>query len=125
MKKKKALKKEKDENLIRWGFDGKKKSKNEIPLILTDEEYDAIYKAEKSYSGVAKTDKNPLANILVILAIAAVVIGIVAGIVLYQVASDIGFIYFTISLIVGVMIAIVFYALSEIIKMLQQLIDKE
>lgn len=125
LKKKKALKAQKDENLLRWGFDGKKKNRNEIPLILTDEEYEAILEADKAYSSVAKTDKNPLANLLVILAIAAIVVGIVGGIVLYQIASDIGFIYFTISVIVGLMMSIMFYALSEIIKMLQQIIDKD
>lgn len=125
LKKKKALKKQKDENLLRWGFDGKKKNKNDIPLILTDEEYDAILDAEKSYSSVAKTDKNPLANILMIFAIAAVVIGIAAGIVLYQTATDIGFIYFTISVVVGVMLGAIFYALSEVVKMLQQLVDRD
>lgn len=125
LKKKKALKKQKDENLIRWGFDGKKRNKNEIPLILTDEEYDAILEADKAYSSAVKTDKNPLANILFIFAIAAAVIGIVAGAVLYQVAADIGFIYFTISVISGFMLAVVFYALAEIIKLLQQLVDRD
>ena len=125
LKKKKALKKQKDDNLLRWGFDGKKKNKNDIPLILTDEEYDAILEAEKSYSGAVKTDKNFLANLLVILAVAAIVIGIVAGVVLYQIATDIGFIYFTISVIAGVMISVIFFALSEIIKMLQQLVDRD
>lgn len=125
LKKKKALKKEKGDNLLRWGFDGKKKNKNDIPLILTDEEYDAILEAEKSYSGAVKTDKNALANLLSIFAIAAVIIGIVAGIVIYQVASDIGFIYFTLSVIAGIMLGVIFYALSEILKMLQQLVDRD
>lgn len=125
LKKKKALKKEKKDNLLRWGFDGKKKNKHDIPLILTDEEYDAILEAEKSYSGTVKSDKNPLANILGVLAIAAVIIGIVAGVVLYQVAAEMGFIYFTISVVLGTMIGVIFYALSEIVKMLQQLVDRD
>lgn len=125
LKKKKALKKEKKDNLLRWGFDGKKKNKRDIPLILTDEEYDAILEAEKSYSGAVKSDKNPLANILGVLAIAAVVIGIVAGVVFYQVAAEMGFIYFTISVVLGTMIGVIFYALSEIVKMLQQLVDRD
>ena len=77
LKKKKALRKQKDQNLLRWGFDGKRKNKNDIPLILTDEEYNAILEAEKSYSGAVKSDKNPLANLLFVMAVAAVVIGIV------------------------------------------------
>ncbi len=125
LKKKKALKKQREENLIRWGFDGKKKNKNDIPLILTDEEYEAILEADKSYSGAVKSDKNFLSNLLVILAIVSAVIGIVAGIVLYQIVTDIGFIYFTISVIFGVLLGIVFLALSEIIKLLQQLVDRD
>lgn len=125
LKKKKALRKQKDQNLLRWGFDGKRKNKNDIPLILTDEEYNAILEAEKSYSGAVKSDKNPLANLLLVMAVAAVVIGIVAGIVLYQIATDIGFIYFTASVIVGVFTGVILYALSEILKMLQQLVDRD
>ena len=59
------------------------------------------------------------------MAVAAVVIGIVAGIVLYQIATDIGFIYFTASVIVGVFTGVILYALSEIVKMLQQLVDRD
>lgn len=125
LKKKKALKKQRDENLIRWGFDGKKKNKNDIPLILTDEEYDAILEADKAYSSVVKTDKNFLSNFLIILAIVSAVAGVVAGIVLYQVATDIGFIYFTISVVAGAFISVIFCALSEILKLLQQLVDRD
>lgn len=124
LKKKKALKKQRDENLMRWGFDGRKKSKNDIPLILTDEEYEAILEADKSYGAAVKTDKNSLANLLFIFAIAAIVIGIVAGAVLYQIVADIGFIYFTISTIFGIMLSVIFFALAEVIKLLQQLIDR-
>ena len=125
LKKKQALKKQKQDNLIRWGFDGKKKHKNEIPLILTDEEYQAILEADKAYSASAKTDKNFLANLLAIFSIVAVVIGVVAGVLLYQIAADIGFIYFTLSVIAGVMLGIIFFALSEILKLLQQLVDRD
>lgn len=125
LKKKKALKKQKDENLIRWGFDGKKKNKNDIPLILTDEEYDAILEADKDYGASVKSDKNPLANFLSVLSVIVVVIGIAAGIVLYQTAADIGFIYFTVSVIAGILLGVIFYALSEILKMLQQLVDRK
>ena len=123
--KKRALKKQKEQNLLRWGFDGKKKNKNDIPLILTDEEYDAILAADKEYSATAKTDRNPVANVLFIFSIIALVVGIVAGIVLYQFMPDAGFVYLTLSVFVGVVFGVLFYGLSEIIKMLQQLIDKE
>ena len=33
IERKKALKKQRDENLLRWGFDGRKKNKNDIPLL--------------------------------------------------------------------------------------------
>ena len=123
--KKRALKKQKEKNLLRWGFDGKKKNKNDIPLILTDEEYDAILAADKEYSAAAKTDKNPIANVLFIFAIISVVVGIVGGIVLYQLkAAEAGFVYLSVSIFVGAVFGVLFYGLSEIVKMLQQLIDK-
>lgn len=122
--KKRALKKQKEQNLLRWGFDGKKKNKNDIPLILTDEEYDAILAADKEYSAAAKTDRNPVANLLFIFAIIAVVVGIVGGIVLYQLKADAGFVYLSVSIFLGVVFGVLFYGLSEIVKMLQQLIDK-
>ncbi|MDD6021552.1 MAG: hypothetical protein ACI4GA_03075 [Acutalibacteraceae bacterium] len=122
--KKKALKKQREENLARWGFDGKKKNKNDIPLILTDDEYEAVLEAEKEYSSVAKTDKNLMANILFAFGIAMLVIGVVAGIVFYQIATDIGFVYLTISIVVGVAVAVLFFGLSEAIKLLQQLVDR-
>ena len=122
--KKKALKKQREENLARWGFDGKKKNKNDIPLILTDDEYEAVLDAEKEYSSVAKTDKNLMANILFAFGIAMLVIGVVAGIVFYQIATDIGFVYLTISIVVGVAVAVLFFGLSEAIKLLQQLVDR-
>ena len=123
--KRKALKKQKEQNLLRWGFDGKKKNKNDIPLILTDEEYDAILAADKDYSAAAKTDRNPVANMLFIFSIVSIVVGIVAGVVLYQFKADAGFIYLTISVFIGLVFSVLFYGMSEIIKMLQQLIDKE
>ena len=123
--KKRALKKQKESNLIRWGFDGKKKNKNDIPLILTDEEYEAVLEADKSLSAVAKTDHNPIANILLGFAIAAIVVGVAIGVVLYEVATDIGFIYLTASIIVGVFVAVLFFGLAEAIKLLQQLVDRD
>ena len=123
--KRKALKKQKEQNLLRWGFDGKKKNKNDIPLILTDEEYDAILAADKEYSAAAKTDRNPVANALLIFSIISVVVGLVTGIVFYQFKPDVGFVYLTISIFIGVVFGVLFYGLSEIVKMLQQLIDKE
>ncbi len=120
-----ALKKQRDENLARWGFDGKKKNKNDIPLILTDEEYEAILEADKEYSSVAKTDKNMMARILNIFAIVVLVVGVVAGIVFYQMATDLGFVYLTVSIAIGVALSVLFLGLSEAIKLLQQLVDRE
>lgn len=124
IEKKRALKKQRDENLIRWGFDGKKKNKNDIPLILTDEEYDAVLEAEKEYSKVSKSDKNLMAKFLFICGIAALVIGLVAGIVTYQLATDIGFVYLSLCVIAGIAFSLIFFGLSEVIKLLQQLIDR-
>lgn len=120
-----ALKKQKAENLARWGFDGKKKSKNDIPLILTDEEYEAILEAEKQYSAAAKTDKNILAHVLNIFAIVMIVVGLVAGFTLYQTATELGFVYLSVCIIGGVALSLIFFGLSEAIKLLQQLVDRD
>ena len=95
LQKKDALKKQKKANLIRWGFDGKKKNKRDIPVVLTDEEYEAVLEADRSLSSTAKSDKNVMANILFFMGIAAIVIGIVTGVVLIQLVKDVAFIYLT------------------------------
>ncbi len=125
IERKKALKKQRDENLLRWGFDGKKKNKNDIPLILTDEEYDAVLEAEKEYSKVSKSDKNPMAKLLFLCGIAMLVLGLAAGVVAYQLAADIGFIYLSICVLGGIIFSLIFFGLSEAIKLLQQLIDRD
>lgn len=125
VERKKALKKQRDENLLRWGFDGRKKNKNDIPLILTDEEYEAVLEADKAYSSVAKTDKNGIARLLFFFGIAMLVIGLAAGIVVYQLATDIGFIYLSLCVIAGIILSVIFFGLSEAIKLLQQLVDRE
>ena len=125
IERKKALKKQRDENLLRWGFDGRKKNKNDIPLILTDEEYEAVLEADKAYSRVAKTDKNGMAKLLFIFGIAMLVIGLAAGVVAYQIATDIGFIYLSICVIAGVILSVVFFGLSEAGRLLQQLVDSD
>ncbi len=125
LQKKDALKKQKKANLIRWGFDGKKKNKRDIPVVLTDEEYEAVLEADKSLSSTAKSDKNLMANILFFMGIAAIVIGIVTGIVLIQLVKDVAFIYLTLSVVIGVLVGFIFFGLSEVIKLLQQLIDRD
>lgn len=120
-----ALKKQKESNLARWGFDGKKKNKNDIPLILTDEEYEAILEADKQYSAVAKTDKNAIGHVLNIFGIIMLVLGVVAGIIFYQIASELGFVYLSVSIIAGVALSLIFFGLSEAIKLLQQLVDRD
>ncbi len=110
----------KDADLLEWGLTSKVSGKKVVPLIITDEEYEALIDA---YSATGRTSRNIVSNMLNITSIAVAVLGLVVGIVLCVFNDDIGFVYLSVSVIAGVLIAILFRGVGEAVKILQQLLD--
>ncbi|MBQ8027998.1 MAG: hypothetical protein IJ262_10570 [Clostridia bacterium] len=114
--------KKKDEDLLSWGLTGNKGKKKGVPLIVTDDEYEALVEASAGLKGSAR---NKIASILNVCSIGVVALGIILGIVCYKFASELNFIYFSVSIVVSLILALVFKGLSEAIRLLQQLVDEK
>ncbi len=112
--------KKKDADLKAWGLTAKVDGKKVTPIIVTDEEYEELVKAS---NGVGKTGRNPVANMLNVLAWLIIVVSAVAGAVAAALSDNYAVVAFTVSVIIGAIIAVIFAGLAEAIKLLQQLID--
>lgn len=112
--------KKKDADLKAWGLTTKVDGKKVTPIIVTDDEYEELVKAS---NGVGKVGRNPIANMLNVLAWLILFIGAVAGSVAAALSEGYAVIAFTVSVIIAAIIAVIFMGLAEAIKLLQQLID--
>ncbi len=112
--------KKKDADLKAWGLTAKVDGKKVTPIIVTDEEYEELVKAS---NGVGKTGRNPVANMLNILAWLIIVVSAVAGAVAAALSENYAVVAFTVAVIIGAIIAVIFTGLAEAIKLLQQLLD--
>lgn len=112
--------KKKDADLKSWGLTTKVDGKKVTPIIVTDEEYEELVKAS---NGVGKIGRNSVAIMLNILSIGIVVVGVIVGILLADLTEAASLIAFTASVAVSGVLAVIFRALAEAIRLLQQLID--
>lgn len=111
----------KDADLLAWGLSGKSgKGKKNVPLIVTDEEYEALIDAA---TAAGRTSRNPVANMLNIVSVVIVALGIIVGFVLNSFAESLGVVYLSASIVCGLLIALLFRGVGEAIKILQQLLD--
>ncbi len=114
--------KKKDADLQAWGLTYKTDGNKTTPIIVTDEEYEALIKAS---NGVDRIGRNPFAKTLNVLAYISVGVGAAAGAVVAALSDDLAFVYFTLCLVAGLVIGVIFKGMSEIIKLLQQIIDSK
>lgn len=113
--------KKKASDLAEWGFSTSKKSGNgKVPLIITDDEYEALIEAS---AGIKEYSRNGISSLLNICSVAILAIGIIIGIVLASFAESLGFVYFSVALLISAVLAVLFRGVSEAIRLLQQLID--
>lgn len=110
----------KDEDLQAWGLTHKTDGNKTTPIIVTDEEYEALIKAS---SGVDRIGRNTYSKVLTVLAYVSVGLGAVSGSVIAALADGLNFVYFSLCIIAGFIFAVIFKSLSEIIRLLQQIID--
>jgi len=114
--------KKKDTDLSTWGLTSKKNGKKSTPIIVTDDEYEALIKAS---NGVGKSGRNPVANTLKAFSVASIIVGVVAGATAWFSAKEMGFIWFSIAVLTGIVISLIFHGLSEAIRLLQQILDQK
>lgn len=110
----------KDEDLLEWGLASKKDGKRTIPIIVTDEEYEALIEAS---SGLKSAGRNKIASILNILSIIVIALGVVIGGVLAAFVEGLGGVCFSVSVIVAVLLCFMFKGIAEAITLLQQILD--
>lgn len=115
--------KKKDADLFAWGLTERDASGKEIPIAITDEEYEELIIAANGVNTVAS--RNSVAKALNVVAVCTIVVGFIIGFALMTFAESSKFAYISISMLVSLLIAAMFWGLAEAIKLLQQLIDRK
>ncbi len=114
--------KKKEADLRSWGLVSKKENGKVTPLVVTDEEYDALIKAS---NGVGKSGRNGIAVLLNALAIAVILVAVIAGFVLEALSDELGFVYMSLSFVIGIVFAAILKGVAEAVRLLQQLVDEK
>ena len=114
--------KKKDADLQSWGLTYKTDGNKVTPIIVTDEEYEALIKAS---NGVDRVGRNPFAKALNTLSYVSACAGAVSGAVIAALSDELAFVYFTLCLVAGLVVGIIFKGMGEIIRLLQQIIDSK
>lgn len=114
--------KKKEADLRSWGLVAKKENGKVTPIIVTDEEYNALIKAS---NGVGKSGRNGIAVLLNALSIAVIVVAAIAGFVLESLSAELGFVYMSLCFVVGIVFAALLKGVAEAVRLLQQIIDEK
>lgn len=114
--------KKKEADLRAWGLVAKKENGKVTPIIVTDEEYNALIKAS---NGVGKSGRNGVAVLLNALAVAVIVVAAIAGFVLESLSAELGFVYMSLCFVVGIVLAALLKGVAEAVRLLQQIIDEK
>lgn len=114
--------KKKDADLQAWGLTYKTDGNKVTPIIVTDEEYEALIKAS---NGVDRVGRNPFAKALNVLSYVSAAAGCVAGVIVALLSDELTFVYFTLCLVTGLVVGVLFKGMGEIIRLLQQIIDSK
>ncbi len=115
--------KKKDADLFAWGLTERDVSGKEVPVAITDEEYEELISAASSVNTVAS--RNSVAKALNIVAVCTIVVGFIIGFALMTFAESSKILYISVSMLISLLIAAMFWGLAEAIKLLQQLIDRK
>ncbi|MCQ2463347.1 MAG: hypothetical protein MJ177_08100 [Clostridia bacterium] len=117
--KKQAYYRQKDEDLMSWGLTTQTKGKKEVPIIITDDEYEELKKAARGTDYTQKGNSRFTA-LLKALAIITALVGLVAGIVLYLICQDsaLKLVYLSLCWIGGIVFCFIFLGIVEIIHLL-------
>lgn len=114
--------KKKEADLRSWGLVAKKENGKTTPLVVTDEEYNALIKAS---NGIGKTGRNGVAVLLNALSLSVLVVAAIAGFVLESLSDELGFVYMSLCFVVGLVFAAILKGVAEAVRLLQQIIDEK
>ncbi len=114
--------KNKEADLIAWGLTTKTQGKKEVPIIVTDEEYEALKEAAKG-TDIIVSGKTKMAQILNVLAIIIAVCGLIAGAAMYFLGEGLSFV--TLSLCWGGSLALccLFLGIAEILNLITRMMN--
>lgn len=112
----------KEADLTKWGLSTKKKGKKGAPVVVTDEEYEALIDAS---SGVGMPTRNGFAKVLNVAALIVVAAGIIIGFSIANFHEDMSFPIFMGSVAVSVLVALIFLGLGEALRLLQEIADMQ
>lgn len=115
--KRKEYYKQKDADLQNWGIAKDGKGKKATPIVVSDDEYEALIKIS---NGVGKTGRNTVAIILNKASVAAAIICALVAIASLISGASSSFVGFSMA---GFGFALIFKGLSEAIRLLQQILD--
>ena len=115
--------KKKDADLYAWELTEKDERGKEVPITITNEEYEALIAASNGLNTLAS--RNNVAKGLNVIAVCTIVVGFIIGFALMTFAESSGFVYFSITMLLSLLMAALFWGLAEAIKLLQQLIDRK
>ncbi len=113
----------KDADLRGWELTEKNEKGKEMPLAISDEEYEELIKASSGISSL--NSRNGVAKFLEGVSLTCLALGIVVGFALMAFKQNLGFVWFTVSILVSFLLYAVFKGLSEILKLLQRIIDSK
>ena len=113
----------KDADLYAWALTERNEKGKEVPITITDEEYEALIAASNGVNTLAS--RNSVAKALNVVAVATIVVGFILGFALMTFAEDFRFVYFSITMLLAILMAAMFWGLAEAIKLLQQIIDRK
>lgn len=113
--------KKKDADLYAWGLTEKDPSGKEVPVAVTDEEYEALIVASNGVNTLGS--RNTVAKALNVVAVCTIVVSFIIGFALMTFAESMKFAYLSIAMLIGILIAVMFWGIAEAIKLLQQIID--
>ena len=114
--------KKKDADLYSWELTEKNEKGKEVPITISDEEYEALIAASNGVNMLAS--RNNVAKALNVVAVATIVVGFIVGFAIMTFTeSNFGFGYLSIAMLISVLMAAMFWGIAEAIKLLQQLID--
>ena len=112
----------KEADLAQWGLGPQKKSKKSAPIVVTDEEYEALIDAS---SGVGMPTRNGFARLLNIAALIVAVAGIIIGFVVANLHEEMSFPIFMGAVVAAVLVALIFLGIGEALRLLQQIADMQ
>ena len=114
--------KKKEQDLREWGLVAKKENGKTTPIVVTDEEYNALIKAS---IGAGKSGRNSVAVLLNALALSVLVVSAIAGFVFETLSNELGFVYMSLCFVAGIVFAALLKGVAEAVKLLQQIIDEK